>query len=51
MYYYDEFAIHGAYWHSNFGFPTSHGCTNMTIPESRALFAWAPLGTPVIVQE
>jgi lipoprotein-anchoring transpeptidase ErfK/SrfK len=51
MYYYDEFAIHGAYWHANFGIPTSHGCTNMTLPESRALFAWAPLGTPVIVQE
>lgn len=51
MYYYDEFAIHGAYWHANFGIPTSHGCTNMTIPESKALFAWAPLGTPVTVQE
>jgi LysM repeat protein len=51
MYYYDEFAIHGAYWHANFGIPTSHGCTNMTIPESKALFAWAPLGTPVIVQQ
>lgn len=51
MYYYDEFAIHGAYWHANFGIPTSHGCTNMTIPESKALFSWAPLGTRVIVQE
>jgi LysM repeat protein len=51
MYYYDEFAIHGAYWHANFGIPTSHGCTNMTIPESKALFSWAPLGTRVIVQQ
>jgi LysM repeat protein len=50
MYYDGEFAIHGAYWHANFGIPTSHGCTNMTIPESRALFAWAAVGTPVIVQ-
>ena len=51
MYYFDEFAIHGAYWHANFGIPTSHGCTNMTIPESKALYAWAPLGTPVTVQQ
>lgn len=51
MYYYDEFAIHGAYWHANFGIPTSHGCTNMSIPESKALYAWAPLGTPVTVQQ
>ncbi len=50
MYYYDEFAIHGAYWHANFGVPTSHGCTNMTIAESKALYSWAPLGTKVIVQ-
>jgi LysM repeat protein len=51
MYYYDEYAIHGAYWHANFGIPTSHGCTNMTIAESKALYSWAPLGTKVIVQE
>jgi lipoprotein-anchoring transpeptidase ErfK/SrfK len=51
MYYDNEFAIHGAYWHSNFGIPTSHGCTNMTIPESKALYTWAPAGTRVIVQE
>ena len=51
MYYYDEYAIHGAYWHANFGTPTSHGCTNMTIAEAKALYSWAPLGTKVIVQE
>ena len=51
MYYDADFAIHGAYWHANFGFPTSHGCTNMTIPDSKALYAWAPLGTRVTVQQ
>lgn len=50
MYYFDEFAIHGAYWHANFGVPTSHGCTNMTIADAQALYRWAPLGTPVTVQ-
>jgi LysM repeat protein len=51
MYYDGENAIHGAYWHANFGIPTSHGCTNMTIGEARALYSWAPEGTPVTVQE
>lgn len=51
MYYDGENAIHGAYWHANFGIPTSHGCTNMTIAEARALYSWAPEGTPVSVQE
>lgn len=50
MYYDGEMAMHGAYWHANFGIPTSHGCTNMTIPEARALYAWAPTGTKVTVQ-
>jgi lipoprotein-anchoring transpeptidase ErfK/SrfK len=50
MYYDGEFAIHGAYWHSNFGIPTSHGCTNMTIPDAKLLYDWASVGTSVTVQ-
>jgi LysM repeat protein len=50
MYYDGEMAMHGAYWHANFGIPTSHGCTNMTIPDARALYTWAPVGTKVTVQ-
>ena len=50
MYYDGEMAMHGAYWHANFGIPTSHGCTNMTIPEAKALYSWAPEGTRVVVQ-
>jgi LysM repeat protein len=49
MYYYRDFAIHGAYWHNAFGVPTSHGCTNMTIDEAEALYAWADVGTDVWV--
>jgi lipoprotein-anchoring transpeptidase ErfK/SrfK len=30
IFYHHEFAIHGAYWHNNFGTPVSHGCVNMT---------------------
>lgn len=51
MYYYGGFAIHGAYWHNNFGTPVSHGCTNMKVPEAKALFAWSEVGTRVVVNE
>ncbi len=29
----DGIALHGAYWHIDFGVPHSHGCVNMT-PEA-----------------
>lgn len=44
------YAIHGAYWHNNFGTPMSHGCINMPIDEAGWLYRWAPVGTPVVVQ-
>jgi lipoprotein-anchoring transpeptidase ErfK/SrfK len=43
--------IHGAYWHDSFGKPYSHGCVNVDPNEARELYEWAPLGTPVIVQD
>lgn len=49
MYFYQDYAIHGAYWHNNFGTPMSHGCVNVSIPDSQWLFTWAPLGTLVNV--
>ncbi len=50
MYYDGEFAIHGAYWHANFGTPTSHGCVNVRVEEAKALYAWADNGTRVVVE-
>ncbi len=35
------FSLHGAYWHNNFGYPMSHGCVNMRIVDSQALYNWA----------
>ncbi len=35
------FSLHGAYWHSNFGHPMSHGCINMRIADVKALYDWA----------
>lgn len=49
MYFYEDYAIHGAYWHNNFGTPMSHGCVNMSIADSEWLFNWASLGTLVNV--
>jgi lipoprotein-anchoring transpeptidase ErfK/SrfK len=49
MYFYDDYAIHGAYWHSNFGSPMSHGCVNMESGEAGWLFEYAKIGTWVIV--
>lgn len=49
MYFHGGYAIHGAYWHNNFGTPMSHGCVNMTPGESQILYNWAPAGTEVYV--
>lgn len=34
------FALHGAYWHNNFGHPMSHGCVNMRIIDAKKLYEW-----------
>lgn len=31
MYFYGSYALHGAYWHNNFGTPMSHGCVNIRV--------------------
>ncbi len=51
MYFYRGYAIHGTYWHNNFGQPMSHGCVNMRTPEAEWLYHWAPTGTPVLVTD
>ncbi len=40
QYFYEGYAIHGAYWHANWGTPISHGCVNMKIADAQALFYW-----------
>jgi len=49
MYFYRGYALHGAYWHNNFGNPMSHGCVNLRIAEAEWLYQWAAIGTPVHV--
>jgi LysM repeat protein len=50
MYFYQGYALHGTYWHSNFGQPMSHGCVNMRTPDAEWLYQFAPVGTAVRVQ-
>lgn len=49
VYFYKDYAIHGAYWHNNFGTPMSHGCVNLTIPDSQKLFNWIEYSTPITI--
>lgn len=47
----DAEALHGTYWHNNFGTPVSHGCVNLPLDFAAWLYGWAPLGTGVWVHE
>ena len=40
MYFNQSYALHGAFWHSNFGHEQSHGCVNLSPDDARALFGW-----------
>jgi hypothetical protein len=40
LYYQDSYALHGAYWHDEFGNTRSHGCTNISPVDARWLFYW-----------
>lgn len=41
MYFYNDFGLHGAYWHDNFGHQMSHGCVNMREVDAKTLYEWA----------
>lgn len=52
MYFTNEgHAIHGTYWHSDFGNPHSHGCINLPTDKAEWLFWWAEIGTSVVITE
>jgi len=42
-------AIHGAYWHNNFGAVMSHGCINLPLDVAAWLYDWTPMDTPVLI--
>lgn len=49
QYFTGAYAIHGAYWHNEFGRAMTHGCVNMLPWDARWVWDWASLGTVVAV--
>jgi lipoprotein-anchoring transpeptidase ErfK/SrfK len=49
MYFYEDYALHGTFWHNNFGTPMSHGCVNMRTSDAQWVYSWAGVGTVVNV--
>jgi lipoprotein-anchoring transpeptidase ErfK/SrfK len=47
MYYDGDFAIHGTYWHHNFGTPMSRGCVNLDPGDSAWMYNFSEVGTLV----
>jgi lipoprotein-anchoring transpeptidase ErfK/SrfK len=54
------YALHGTYWHTNFGNPMSHGCINLRTSDMAILYYWIDtlrfdakgngMGTMIIIQ-
>jgi lipoprotein-anchoring transpeptidase ErfK/SrfK len=44
-----DYTIHGNYWSTTFGTPTSHGCVGLPLGEAEYLFNWTPMGTIVSI--
>ncbi len=51
MYFDEDRALHGAYWHNGFGYPRSHGCVNMSVGDAHWLYNWAKEGDYVYVYD
>ena len=47
-------ALHGTYWHSDFGTQHSHGCINMALQDAKWLYRWSlptvPPGESLVLQ-
>ncbi|WP_231511878.1 L,D-transpeptidase [Chondromyces apiculatus] len=45
--YYDgSYALHGAFWHSDFGREKSHGCVNLSPLDAKRVFMWSEPSMP-----
>jgi hypothetical protein len=49
MHFRGGYAIHGTYWHHNFGHVMSHGCVNLPTSAAAWVYYWAPVGTRVYI--
>jgi lipoprotein-anchoring transpeptidase ErfK/SrfK len=46
QYFYKGYALHGAYWHDDFGKMRSHGCVNLSPADAAWLFEWTEPAVP-----
>ena len=46
MYFKGSYALHGAYWHDDFGRMRSHGCVNLSPIDARYVFEWSMPDVP-----
>jgi lipoprotein-anchoring transpeptidase ErfK/SrfK len=47
IFFYQGYALHGAYWHNNFGRPMSHGCINERVADARKIYEFTDYSTPI----
>jgi hypothetical protein len=41
QYFEGSYALHAAFWHSNFGHEMSHGCVNLSPADAKRVFFWS----------
>jgi hypothetical protein len=46
QYFFEGYALHGAYWHDDFGKARSHGCVNLAPADAAWLFDWTDPQVP-----
>jgi lipoprotein-anchoring transpeptidase ErfK/SrfK len=46
QYFVYQYALHGAYWHNNWGTPMSHGCVNLRREDAKWLYDWTDPKVP-----
>jgi len=46
MYFFESYALHGAFWHGNYGWRMSHGCVNLSPSDAQHLFSWVEPALP-----
>ena len=41
MFFFQGYALHGAYWHDGFGYRHSRGCVNLSLSDAKWFFNWS----------
>lgn len=46
QYFHSGYALHAAYWHTEYGRPRSHGCVNLSPIDAHRIFGWTTPAVP-----